>query len=343
MSENKTTQQNALTVIQHEIESPDHMNRIKRRLGEKAGTFITSLLDVCADDQNLMKCNPKAIVKEAMKAAALDLPISKQLGFAYLIPYNEKVNGTKVMTPHFQLGYKGYNQLAVRSGQYKHLNADAVFEGETVVVDKIRGTLEITGDATSDKAIGFFAYMKLTNGFEKAIFWTRKKVEDHARKYSKSFKKDTSPWKTDFDGMACKTMLLQLVPKYGPMTIEMTMALESDATDFRRFDDNVNSQISNGSGSGDVIDIDPEEKPPTDPPPQGKDPEPETDIVKGLKELQQMDNDVFQQAKKAAGVPITKPFDAISETEFKKINAEFNKLIDAKNNADTGRKPSFAS
>ena len=329
MSENKTTQQNALTVIQHEIESPDHMNRIKRRLGEKAGTFITSLLDVCADDQNLMKCNPKAIVKEAMKAAALDLPISKQLGFAYLIPYNEK----GVMTPHFQLGYKGYNQLAVRSGQYKHLNADAIYEGETVLVDKIRGTLEITGDAKSDKAIGFFAYMKLTNGFEKAIFWTREKVEDHARKYSKSFKKDTSPWKADFDGMACKTMLLQLVPKYGPMTIEMTMALESDAADFRGFDDNVNSQISQGSGSGDVIDVT------ETPPPDNQD----EAISETLKTLQQMDNDVFQQAKKAAGVPITKPFDAISETEFKKINAEFNKLIDAKNNADTGRKPSFAS
>ena len=165
------------------------------------------------------------------------------------------------------------------------------------------------------------------------------------------FSKNGSKWKTLPDLMLRYRAAAFFIRLYAPETTLGLYTKEEladmgeviDITPSKAIDETIDAEISENAGSGEVIDIDPDKKPPTDPPPQGKDPEPETDIVKGLKELQQMDNDVFQQAKKAAGVPITKPFDAISETEFKKINAEFNKLIDAKNNADTGRKPSFAS
>jgi len=256
--------QTGIALIQTELSNPDIKSRIDSRLGQKAGTFITSLLDVCGEDKNLAECDPKLIIKEALKAAGLDLPINKNLGFAHLIPYKEK----GVMKPHFQMGYKGYIQLAIRTGQYKYLNSGVVFEGETVLDDRIRGTLEITGKKTSEKAIGYFAYMQLINGFEKAVFWTIAQVEAHAKRFSKSFDSSSTPWKTDFDAMAMKTMLLQLVPKFGPMTIEMSVALESDKEDFKGFDGAVHRQITDGSNQ-DTIDIDPE-------PAEAKEPETET-------------------------------------------------------------------
>jgi len=155
------------------------------------------------------------------------------------------------------MGFKGYIQLAIRTGQYRHLNADAVYEGEEMIVDKIKGTMEITGKKMSDKVIGYFSYMKLINGFEKAIAWTKEDVQKHAKRFSKSYKsKYDSPWKSDFDAMAKKTMLLQLIPKYGPMTIEMTQALEGDRGDFAGFDDKrIADEIDKNANQGDVIDI----------------------------------------------------------------------------------------
>ena len=228
-----------LPSIQQELTSPAIMDRIQKRLGEKAGTFITSVIDLCGEDKTLAKCNPKLIIKEAIKAAALDLPINKNLGFAYVIPYGK--------APQFQMGYKGFIQLAIRTGQYKHLNGGIVYEGETVLDDRIKGTLEITGKKTSEKAVGYFCYMQLLNGFEKAIFWTTEKVTSHAKRFSKSFNSKSSPWKTDFDAMAMKTMVLQLIPKYGPMTIEMSQAIsndyKSDSTIQDEINENANSEV----------------------------------------------------------------------------------------------------
>lgn len=262
---------NNLPAIRNMIQSDAMQRSIQARLGEKAGTFTTSLLDVIGGNGQLQKCDPKLVVKEALKAAALDLPINSNLGFAYLIPYNESINingqWSKQLMPHFQMGYKGFIQLALRTGQYKHLNADAIYEGESFIVDRIRGTLEIGGEATSDKAIGYFCYMELINGFQKAIAWTREKVYNHAKLYSKSFsyylegKTKTKPiWETDFDGMALKTMIIQLVPKYGPMTIEMSTALASDRGDFKGFDSRVSEEITDNANS-EIIDIPADEEP----------------------------------------------------------------------------------
>jgi len=230
-----------LPAIQKTLSNPNVVTRIESRLGEKAGTFITSVLDLCGEDQNLAVCDPNLVIKEALKAAGLDLPINKNLGFAYVIPYGKK--------PQFQMGYKGYIQLAIRTGQYKHLNAGIVYEGEEMIEDRIKGTLEIGGEKTSDKAIGYYCYMELINGFQKAIAWTRERVVTHAKRFSKSYSKGTSPWKSDFDAMALKTMMLQIIPKYGPMTIEMSTAMSSDHADFKGFnpqdevDANANSEV----------------------------------------------------------------------------------------------------
>jgi len=272
-------QQKAVTTLQQTLSAPNVAARIEQRLGEKAGAFITSILDLAGETKLLAECNPNDVIKEGLKAASLDLPINKNLGFAYVIPYNEssKVNGqwVKKMMPHFQMGYKGFLQLAIRTGQYKYLNAGVVYEGEEMIVDRIHGTLDIAGKATSDKPIGYFAYMQLINGFEKAIGWTADKVMRHAAKYSKSFNTKSSPWKTDTEAMALKTMILQLVPKYGPMTIEMTQALTNDRADVPSFD-RAEVQIEEQANRGDVIDIKTEEPKPETP----KEPGPMTDEEK---------------------------------------------------------------
>jgi recombination protein RecT len=235
-----------LPTIRKTLFSPNMQQTIQQRIGEKAGTFTTSLLDVIGDTPALQQCDPGLVVKEALKAAALDLPINKNLGFAYVIPYKEK----GVPKPQFQCGYRGYIQLAIRTGQYRHLNAGVVYEGEEMAEDRIKGTVEIYGKKTSDKVVGYFAYMQLINGFEKAVAWTKEQIQKHAKRFSKSYAGSSSPWKTDFDAMAQKTMLLQLV-KYMPMTIEMSQAMAADHSDRRV---SVDQEIEQGANQ-EVIDI----------------------------------------------------------------------------------------
>lgn len=226
---------------------------IMDRIGDKAGTFTTSLIDLCGDNPLLAECDPKLVIKEALKAAALDLPINANLGFAYVIPYKKK----GVPEPSFQMGAKGYLQLAIRTGQYKHLNAGTVYEGEEIVEDRIKGTLKIKGKKTSDKAIGYFCYFELLNGFNKGLAWTKERVKAHGKKYSKSFTSKYSPWQTDFNSMAKKTMVLQLIPKYGVMTIEMSQAMRNDMGDFKGFQGSVEAEVEENANT-ETIDITPE-------------------------------------------------------------------------------------
>jgi recombination protein RecT len=269
---------NNLPAIRKTIQSPSIQNSIKTRIGSKADAFTTSLLDVIGEDNILAECDPMLIVKEALKAAGLDLPLNKKLGFAYVLPYKKKGGRPE---PQFQMGYRGYIQLAIRTGLYKHLNADCIYEGECFEFDRIRGTLEITGQKTSDKAIGYFCYFELINGFQKAIAWTRKKVETHAAKYSKSYNSSFSPWKSDFDSMAKKTMVLQLIPKYGPMTIEMSQAMAQDRADFSGFsnDGQIQAEIDIRANQ-EPIDITPDHAPVYEIGP-GPEPEPEPDGSQG--------------------------------------------------------------
>lgn len=221
-------------------------------LKENAGAFMASIIELYQSDSNLQKCNPNAVVLEALKAATLKLPINKSLGFAYLIPY-----GT---TPTMQLGYRGIIQLAQRSGKYRYINADVVYEGEAVNYNRISGMLEISGEATSENVIGYYAYFQLQNGFEKAVYWSKEKVQNHAKRYSQAYKsgKKDSPWFTNFDAMAIKTVLKSIISKYGPMSVEFADAIANDNAD------RVEAEV-NENANGTPITIDTEFKEPEQP------------------------------------------------------------------------------
>ena len=157
---------NALTVREQKIMSFKQVlndtsirNRVRTSLGENAGNFLASMLDLYEGETALQNCDPQKVAMECLKAASLNLPLVKGLGFAYVVPYGN--------TPTFIVGYKGMIQLAQRSGQYRFLNADAVYEGEEVKVNRLTGQFEIVGSKATDKAIGYFAYFQLINGFEK--------------------------------------------------------------------------------------------------------------------------------------------------------------------------------
>ena len=201
--------------------------QFQNALKENAGAFVASVIDLYSSDTYLQECDPNSVVMEALKAATLKLPINKQLGFAYIVPYKSK--GKSI--PQFQLGYKGYIQLAMRTGQYKFLNTGVVYEGVEVSQDLLTGSIKFSGNPTSDKAIGYFAHIELTNGFSKSVHMTKDEVTKHAKRYSKSFGFDTSAWKTNFDEMAQKTVLRKLLSHYGIMSTEMISAFTSDKDD----------------------------------------------------------------------------------------------------------------
>ncbi len=193
---------------------------LQESLKENAGAFSASILDLYNSDTYLQRCDPKQVFGECLKAVSLKLPINKQLGFAYVIPYGN--------TAQFQLGYKGMIQLCMRTGSYKYINAGAVYEGEYKGENKLTGEIDISGEKISDAVVGYFAYIETLNGFKKALYWSREKVNAHAQKFSKSFKSSSSVWKTDFDAMAIKTVLRNLLSHYGYMSVEMADAFTAE-------------------------------------------------------------------------------------------------------------------
>lgn len=224
-------------------------DRFKSVLAENAGAFVASIIDLYNSDKTLQACDPMAVVMECLKAASLKLPINKQLGFAWIVPYKNK-QGQYI--PTFQLGYKGYIQLCMRTGAYKYINADVVYEGELVKHDKLTGEIEIDPEQRkSDKKIGYFAFIETLNGFRKTLYMSVEEVTRHARQFSKSYGKESSSWTTDFDAMALKTCLRLLLSKYGVMSVEMQQAVVNDMnTDTASVADQAISE------SDDVIDVD---------------------------------------------------------------------------------------
>ena len=228
------------------INADSVQEQFRNALKDGAPLFIASLIDIYGNDKNLQKCEPKDVIMEALKAATLKLPINKQLGFAYIVPYGSE--------PQMQIGYKGYIQLAMRTGQYKYINADVVYEGELKGHNKLTGEVDLSGEATSDKVVGYFAYIETVNGLRKPLYWTKEKVLAHAKRYSKSFNIKSSAWQTNFDEMALKTMLRNLLSKYGVMSVEMMNAFTADSADERTPEAQVEDEIRENANS-EVIDI----------------------------------------------------------------------------------------
>lgn len=240
MSEN--TQQ---VVVKKDFNTFLESDKIKKQfdevLKENRASFLASLLDLYGGDKKLQECNQSAIVMEALKAASLKLPINKSLGHAWIVAYKG--------VPTFQIGYKGLIQLAMRTGYYKFLNADIIYEGEYRSKNKLTGEFDLNGEAKSDTVIGFFAHLELCNGFSKTIYMTKEQIEAWGKKYSPSYGYSSSPWKKEFDKMGIKTVLKNLLSTWGYVSIEMADAMENDADFKQPIEEVVSNEIKRNANS----------------------------------------------------------------------------------------------
>ncbi len=203
--------------------------RFEEVLGKKAPGFISSILTATQANPKLAQCDPMTILSSAAIAASLDLPINSSLGFAHLVPYSNKCQ--------FQMGWRGFVQLAARTGQYKTMNVTEVYEGEVKESNRFTGFMDFdeTGKK-SDKIVGYVAYLKMINGFEKWCYMTREQVEKHGRTYSKSF--TNGRWQTDFDAMAKKTVIKLLLSRWGMMSVDIQQAIDYDQAVVEKLDGN---------------------------------------------------------------------------------------------------------
>lgn len=201
--------------------------RFNEILGKKAPGFISSVISAVNGNTMLQTAEPQSILNSAVIAATLDLPINSNLGLSAIVPYYDSKLRTTVA--QFQLMYKGLIELCLRSGQFSSLIDEVVYEGQLVKKNKFTGEYIFDEDSkTYDKVIGYMAYFRLVNGFEKTHYMTVGEVEAHAKKYSQSYKKGFGVWKDDFDTMARKTVLKLLLAKYAPKSIEMQRAITFD-------------------------------------------------------------------------------------------------------------------
>lgn len=217
------------------ISTPGYQKMINNTLRDpkRAQRFVASITSAVATNPALQECDPATILSGALLGESLNLSPSPQLGQYYLVPFNNTKKGCK--DAQFQLGYKGYVQLALRSGYYKHLNVIAVKAGELVRFDPLTEEVEININPDelareNSTTVGYLAMFEYLNGFRKTIYWSREKMEAHALRYSKGYaaKKGYTFWEKDFDAMAFKTMLRQLISKWGVMSIDLQTAFEAD-------------------------------------------------------------------------------------------------------------------
>lgn len=227
-------------------------NQISNIVGGRSQRFISAIVSAVNTNPQLQECTNQSIVSGALLGESLNLSPSPQLGQYYLVPFNDRNKGK---VAQFQLGYKGYIQLAIRSGQYKKLNVLAIKKGELVKFDPLNEEIEVNlmqneEERENAETVGYYAMFEYTNGFRKAIYWSKAKMEAHAMRYSMGYraKKGYTFWEKDFDAMAYKTMLRQLISKWGIMSVDMVNAFENDMA------------VLNEDGSKFYIDTDETEK-----------------------------------------------------------------------------------
>lgn len=215
------------------MRSPGVAAKIKDVLGNEkvAAGFISSVISIANGSKELRKADPMTVVGAAMVAATLQLPIVPTIGLAYIVPYKGQAQ--------FQIGYRGLIELAERSGQFKNIIDEVVYEGQLVRKNKFTGEYLFDEDAKkSNNVVGYMARFDLINGFSKTIFWTKAEVEAHAMKFSQAYRNGWNcPWKSDFDAMARKTVLKALFGKYAPKSIQMQNAIALDQATVKASDD----------------------------------------------------------------------------------------------------------
>lgn len=241
-----STKAMAVKSFQDVMNNNYYQSLLQNTLRENKGTFCTSLMELFSSDEKLMQCKPNDLMAEALKAASLHLPLNKQLGQCYILPFKNK----GIMTPTLVVGTRGYLQLAMRTGKYETINSDVVYEGELTGYDKVTGRLDLSGVRSSNVPVGYFAYFRMKNGLSKLLYMTLDEVCIYAKQYSptvkfsdkttaESLKKlalkqaaegsgDGVGWYSNFESMALKTVLRRLLSKWGELSIESNDIINLD-------------------------------------------------------------------------------------------------------------------
>lgn len=252
---NKNVPVRRVDVLKKTLSNESIQEQFRNALGQNSNSFIASIIDLYTGDAALQNCDPNLVVAQALKAAVLKLPLTKALGFAYIVVFNNSVkqpdgSWKKIPTPTFMPGYRGYIQLAMRTGQYRTMNTDVVYEGEVQKVNKLTGEINFDGKQISDKIVGYFAYFETINGFSKTLYMTVEQMAAHAKRYSPTLKGSTDVtveslkilansaqssgsvgWLGNFTDMALKTCLRNLLSKWGYLSVEMQGVLSEDTDD----------------------------------------------------------------------------------------------------------------
>lgn len=247
----KSSKAIAVTNFQKVLNNSYYQTLLQNTLKENKGAFTTSLMELFTSDPQLLSCEPNALMSEAIKAAGLRLPINKQLGQCYILVFNnkDKKTGKSIPTPTLVIGVKGYINLALRTNKYETINKGTVYEGELQGYDKVTGKLDISGIQTSDVPVGYFAYFKEKSGFEKIVFMTIDQVCKFAKQYAPTVKFSKITWQqlkemaikqsvdgtgggqgwfSGFQDMAEKTVLRQLLTKWGELSVDAETAINAD-------------------------------------------------------------------------------------------------------------------
>ena len=253
MAGQQQTEINVAVQVKQIISSDTVKKKFTEVLGQKAPQFLASSTNVVAGSTQLKKCSANSIMSAAFVAATYDLPIDSNLGFSAIVPYNESVYNEqtgrydKVPRAQFQMMYKGFIQLAIRTGEYEKMNCSAVYQDEIVDYNPITGECQFVtefsaceqrNNGETDKIVGYYAWFRLKSGFTKELYMSKNEVLNHAKKYSQSYRydlndnKNSSKWSTDFDAMALKTVIKLLLSKWGILSIEMQKAIQDDQKTF---------------------------------------------------------------------------------------------------------------
>lgn len=249
MAEQHGEQVNVAVQVKNIISQDTVKKKFAEVLGKKAPQFLASITNVVAGSDQLKKCPANTIMSAAFVAATYDLPIDSNLGFAAIVPYNNsKYNPQtreweKHMEAQFQMMYKGFIQLAIRSGYYEKMNCSVVYKDELLSYNPITGEVEFVKDFSKctqrlegkeENIVGYYAWFRLLTGFKKELFMTTAEVENHARTYSSAYRYDIeknkrgSKWTTDFRAMALKTVIKLLLSKWGILSVDMQRAIQDD-------------------------------------------------------------------------------------------------------------------
>lgn len=246
-------------LAQHNVQE-----QLKNLVGNKSQELTSNLVAITEASPKLKECEQGELLRVAINATSLNLPLNKNLGYAYIIPYEvkeynqqTKKRETVRVEPQFQIGYKGLIQLALRTNKYQTINVCEVRENE-IKRNKFTGSVDFIEEYPDNEIIGYLAYFKLLNGFEQSFYMTVEAIENHADKYSQSFNKETnqkikngemeqkemwrysSPWYKEFDLMAKKTVLKQLLSKYGVLETDLSKAIQIDQATSNGYVDNPN-------------------------------------------------------------------------------------------------------